>query len=82
METRVNIHEAKTHFSKLIEQIQRGEEVVIAKAGVPVARLSPYVPKIPHIQPPGGMQGEGFWIADDFDAPLPDDMIAAIEGPL
>jgi prevent-host-death family protein len=55
MESTVNIHEARTHFSKLIERIQRGEEVVIAKAGVPVARLLPYVPKKPKIQPPGGM---------------------------
>lgn len=76
----VNIHEAKTHFSKLIEQIQRGEEVVIAKAGVPVARLLPYVPKQPRIKPPGGMKGQGFWIADDFDAPLPEDLQAAFEG--
>jgi len=77
--TTVNIHEAKTHFSKLIEQIQRGEEVVIAKAGVPVARLTPYTPDKPKIRPPGGMKGQG-WIADDFDAPLPDDLIAAFEG--
>ncbi len=76
----VNIHPAKTHFSKRIEQIQRGEEVVIAKAGVPVARLVPYVPKQPRIKPPGGMQGQGFWIADDFDAPLPEDLQAAFEG--
>lgn len=77
--TTVNIHEAKTHFSKLIERIQRGEEVVIAKAGVPVARLTPYTPDKPKIRPPGSMKGQG-WIADDFDAPLPDDLIAAFEG--
>lgn len=75
----VNIHEAKTHFSKLIEQIQRGEEIVIAKAGVPVARLVPYVERKPAIRPPGSMKGE-LWIADDFDAPLPDDLQAAFEG--
>lgn len=82
MEATVNIHEAKTHFSKLIEQIQRGEEVVIAKAGVPVARLTPYVPNKPRIQPPGGMKDEGFWIADDFNDPLPDDIMTALERPL
>lgn len=80
METLVNIHEAKTHFSKLIERIQHGEEVVIAKAGVPVARLTPYTPGKSRIKPPGGMKGEDFWIADDFDAPLLDDLQAAIEG--
>ncbi|MFN3593462.1 MAG: type II toxin-antitoxin system Phd/YefM family antitoxin [Thiobacillaceae bacterium] len=76
----VNIHEAKTHFSKLIERIQRGEEIVIAKAGVPVARLLPYVLKQSGIKPPGGMKDQGFWIADDFDAPLPEDLQAAFEG--
>jgi prevent-host-death family protein len=75
--TTVDIHEAKTHLSKLIEQIQRGEEVVIAKAGVPVARLTPYAS--PKVRPPGSMKGRG-WIADDFDAPLPDDLVAAFEG--
>lgn len=80
METLVNIHDAKTHFSKLIERIQRGEEVVIARAGVPVARLTAYVAPKSRIQPPGGMTGEGGWIAEDFDAPLPDDLLAAFEG--
>lgn len=76
----VNIHEAKTHSSKLIEQIQRGGEIVIAKAGVPVARLLPYVPEQSGIKPPGGMKDQGFWIADDFDAPLPEDLQATFEG--
>lgn len=80
MQSVVNIHEAKTHFSKLIERIQRGEEVVIAKAGVPVARLTAYVAPRSRIGPPGGMQGEGFWVASDFDAALPDDIAAAFEG--
>jgi antitoxin (DNA-binding transcriptional repressor) of toxin-antitoxin stability system len=78
--TTVNIHAAKTHFCKLIEPIQRGGEVVIAKAGVPVARLLPDVPNKPKINPPGGMKGEGFRIADDFDAPLPEELLAAFEG--
>ncbi len=76
----VNIHEAKTHFSKRIERIQRGEEVVIAKTGVSLAGLSPYLRKQLKIKPPGGMQGQGFWIADDFDAPLPEDLQAAFVG--
>jgi prevent-host-death family protein len=80
MESVVNIHEAKTHFSKLIERIQRGEDVVIAKAGVPVARLTAYVAPRSRVKPPGGMEGEGFWVADDFDAALPDELIAAFEG--
>lgn len=65
----VNIHEAKTHLSKLLEQVQAGEDVVIAKAGTPIVHLIPYAPPRRRIAPPGAMEGEG-WIADDFDAPV------------
>lgn len=65
----VNIHRAKTQLSKLLEQVQSGEDVVIAKAGTPIARLIPYAPPKRKIAPPGAMEGEG-WIADDFDAPI------------
>ncbi len=67
--TVVNIHDAKTRLSKLLEQVQSGEDVVIAKAGTPVARLIPYVQAKRKIAPPGGMEGE-IWIANDFDAPV------------
>lgn len=66
----VNVHDAKTQFSKLIAQVERGQEVVIAKAGRPVARLTPYTQAKRKISPPGGMEGRGFRIADDFDEPL------------
>jgi prevent-host-death family protein len=69
----VNIHEAKTQFSKLLAKVARGQEVVIAKAGKPVARLTPYTPPKRKIAPPGSMEGQGFWIADDFDAPMDED---------
>jgi prevent-host-death family protein len=65
----VNIHETKTRLSKLLEQVQSGEEIVIAKAGRPVARLVPYTPPKRKIVPPGAMKGE-IWIADDFDEPM------------
>lgn len=65
----VNIHAAKSQLSKLLEQVQSGEEVVIAKAGTPIVRLIPYAPPKRRIAPPGAMAGE-IWIADDFDAPL------------
>ncbi|MHB1292410.1 MAG: type II toxin-antitoxin system Phd/YefM family antitoxin [Sulfuricella sp.] len=65
----VNIHEAKTQLSKLLEQVQAGEDVVIAKAGTPIVRLIPYAPPRRRIAPPGAMEGEG-WIADDFDEPI------------
>jgi prevent-host-death family protein len=67
----VNIHDAKTQLSKLLEQVQSGEDVVIAKAGTPIVRLIPYAPAKCKIAPPGAMEGE-IWIADDFDAPLDD----------
>ncbi|MBE7422682.1 MAG: type II toxin-antitoxin system Phd/YefM family antitoxin [Zoogloeaceae bacterium] len=69
--TVVNIHDAKTRLSKLLEQVQSGEDVVIAKAGTPIARLIPYAQAKRRIAPPGGMAGE-IWIADDFDAPIDD----------
>ena len=65
----VNIHDAKTQLSRLLEQVQLGEDVVIAKSGTPIARLVPYVAPKRKIAPPGAMAGE-IWIADDFDAPI------------
>ena len=65
----VNIHEAKTQLSKLLEEVQAGEDVVIAKAGAPIVRLVPYVQPKRKIAPPGAMEGEG-WISDDFDEPI------------
>lgn len=67
--TIVNIHDAKTQLSKLLEQVLSGEEVVIAKAGTPIVRLIPYAPPKRKISPPGAMAGK-IWIADDFDAPI------------
>ncbi len=73
----VNIHDTKTRLSKLLEQVQSGEEIVIAKAGRPVARLVPYTPPKREIVPPGTMQGE-IWMADDFDEPV-NDLFKCIE---
>ncbi|WER48365.1 type II toxin-antitoxin system Phd/YefM family antitoxin [Cupriavidus sp. WKF15] len=74
----VNIHEAKTHLSRLIEEVAAGDEVVIAKAGKPMARIVPFdKPKGPRRL--GGLKGK-IRMADDFDAPLPDDLLAAFEG--
>lgn len=74
----VNIHEAKTHLSKLIEAVMNGEEFIIAKAGKPAARLSPLGKAKPKRQP-GLLKGK-IEIADDFDAPLPDDILKSFEG--
>lgn len=74
----VDIHEAKTQFSRLLEQVEQGEDLVIARAGHPVARLVPYVPEVRKIAPPGAMAGE-IWLADDFDTPV-DDLFACLDG--
>ena len=73
----VNIHEAKTHFSRLIERVLLGEEIVIAKAGRPVAKLVPISPETAD-RKPGSAKGT-FIVPADFDAPLPDDVIAEWE---
>lgn len=65
----VNIHEAQTHLSRLLEQTQRGEDIVIAKAGQPIARLVPYAAPRRRIAAPGALQGSA-WMAEDFDAPI------------
>ena len=74
----INIHDAKTQFSKLIEAVSQGEEIVIARAGKPAAKLVPIqAEKI--VRRPGALKGK-MKIADDFDAPLPDDFLIGFEG--
>ena len=73
-----NIHEAKTHLSKLIEEVLAGEEVIIAKAGKPAIKLIPYQPNLESRQP-GGWEGKAT-IADDFDDELPQDILASFTG--
>jgi prevent-host-death family protein len=77
MAVTVNIHEAKTNFSKLLARAISGEEIIIAKAGTPIARLVPFVEKRLH-RVPGTAIGKMI-IAEDFDAPLPDDVLEAFE---
>lgn len=72
----VNVGEAKTHLSSLIERAERGEEVVIARAGRPVVRLV----AIRTGERVLGMDRGRFVVPDDFDAPLPDDVLAAFTG--
>ena len=74
----VNIHQAKTHLSRLLQRVAAGEEVTIARAGVPIARLVAVEAK-KNTRPLGFARGE-IWIADDFDAPLPDDLLKEFYG--
>lgn len=66
----VNVHRAKTELSRLLEAVEAGEEVVIARAGVPVARL---VAVRTGERVPGRLAGR-IHLSDDFDAPLPPEM--------
>ena len=75
--TIVNIHEAKTHLSRLLERVEAGEEIIIARAGKPIARLQPFRPS-PVQRVPGRWKGQ-VSIAPDFDV-LPDDLAAAFRG--
>jgi prevent-host-death family protein len=74
----VNVHEAKTHFSKLLARVERGQEVLISRAGKPVARLVPHAAKR---RPPifGNDRGK-LVVPDDFDQPLADDVLDEFEG--
>ncbi len=76
----VNLYEAKTHLSELVERAAAGEEVIIAKAGKPRARLLP-LDSVKALRKPGGWEGK-IWIADDFDDPLPPEILAAFNGEL
>jgi len=69
----VNLYAAKTNLSDLVERAARGEEIVIAKAGVPMARLVPLATK-QRTRQPGGWE-TGVWVAPDFDAPLPAEIL-------
>lgn len=73
----VNIHVAKTHFSGLVDEVAAGAEIIIAKAGKPVAKLVPLGAAKPRIAL--GMFDGQVKIPDDFDAPLPDDVLDAFE---
>lgn len=75
MTTIVNVHDAKTHLSRLLEQAHAGEEIILAKAGVPYARLVPLAPATP-IRRPGRLKGR---LSDAFFEPLPDDELKAWE---
>jgi prevent-host-death family protein len=71
----INLHAAKTQLSRLVEEAASGKEIIIAKAGKPKARL---VPLADHaLRKPGGWEGK-VWVADDFDEPLPPEVLLAL----
>lgn len=70
MEESVNIHQAKTHLSRLVERVEAGEEITLARAGRPVARLVPY--RLRREPRRLGIWKGQVWMSPDFDAPLPE----------
>ena len=78
MSEKVNIHKAKTNLSRLVDRAAAGEEIVLARNGEPVARLVALEASRPARQP-GQLAGK-IQIADDFDAPLPADLLAEFYG--
>ncbi len=73
----VNTHEAKTNLSRLLDDVEKGEEVVIARGNKPMARLVPFNAKRP-VRNPSYLKGK-IRVADDFDAPLPDEVVGSFE---
>lgn len=71
----VGVHEAKTQLSRLLTDVERGEEIIITSRGRPVARLAPVQP----LKREFGLDRGLLSIADDFDAPLPDELLEAFE---
>lgn len=74
----VNVHEAKTHLSRLLERVEAGEEVTIARAGVPVARLVALPPEVP-VRRTGFLEG-AFCVPEDFDHMAEDEIADLFEG--
>lgn len=72
-----NIHDAKTHFSRLLARVAAGEEVVIAKAGEVIAKIVPVRSHAP--RRPDTLGGD-LWVADDFDAELPPELLDDFAG--
>jgi prevent-host-death family protein len=73
MDQMINVHDAKTHFSRLLNRVMAGEEIIIAKAGVPVARLVP-IGSSPIQREPGTAKGK-ITILPGFEEPLPEEVL-------
>ncbi len=78
MSKSINIHEAKTHLSRIVDEVAAGKEFILAKAGRAMARIVPLEPK-PQKKKFGRLKGK-FTVPVDFNAPLPEDELAGFEG--
>ena len=77
----VTIHQAKTHLSRLIAEVEAGEDVIIARGRTPVAKLTAIVRKAPQKRLLGKFSGT-FATDGQFDSPLPEDLVESVEAPL
>lgn len=77
--TIINIHQAKTHLSSILTQVAMGKEIIIAKAGSPIAKLVPLDHGLPR-RKPGFLKGK-ITVCANFNAPLPSDVLQAFEDP-
>lgn len=75
--TTVGVHEAKTNLSKLLRRVAAGEEIIIMRSGQPIAKLMPLT-AVP--ERALGVDAAVYTVPEDFDAPLPDDVLASFEG--
>jgi prevent-host-death family protein len=75
----INIHQAKTNLSRLLSRVELGEEIIISNRGIPVAKLVPFHP-VSNRRACLGQDSGRFIVPEDFDAPLPEEMLRAFEG--
>jgi prevent-host-death family protein len=73
-----NVHETKTHLSRLLVRVAGGEEIIIGKSGKPIAKIVPFSPKAKPRKP--GIAKGKIWIAENFDDPLPEEIMKAFRG--
>jgi len=76
---RLNIHEAKTHLSRYLEELARGETIILCKRNIPIAEIRPIRPCREYKRPVGLAKGE-FEVTHEFFEPLPEQMLAAFNG--
>lgn len=76
---RLNIHEAKTHLSRYLERLVKGETIILCKRNIPIAEIRPIRPLREHKRPLGLAKGE-FEVTDAFFEPLPEDILSAFDG--
>ena len=76
---KLNIHEAKTHLSRYLEQLAKGETIILCKRNIPIAEIRPIHPQKEHKRPLGLAKGD-FEVGREFFEPLPEEMLAAFGG--